>query len=74
MPDSHRSRNLELEVQHELSLLLVKTQGYASPAVELTCRRMRTLCESVDDRRILVPALWRLSIFSCVTGDLDTAR
>ena len=74
MPDSHRRRSLELEVQHELSRLLVMTQGYASPAVELTCRRMRTLCESVDDRRILVPALWRLSIFSCVSGDLDTAH
>ena len=73
MPDDQRKRNLELEVQHELSMLLGMTLGYASSAVAVTCGRMRTLCESVDDRRILVPALWRLAVFSCVNDDLDRA-
>ena len=73
MPDGQPRRNVELEVQHELSMLLGISAGFASPAVQLACRRMRTLCDSVDDQRILVPALWRLAVFYCVNDELDRA-
>ena len=62
-----------MELQYELSALLITTTGYATPGVERVCARMLDLCGSIDNESLLMRALWRLSIFYLFVDDLDTA-
>ena len=73
MPPGQRRSTLELEVQYELSMLLVLTSGFTSPELDRTCNRMRELCEAIDDQRTVVAALWRVSNCSFVSGDVEEA-
>ncbi|HEX2577217.1 MAG TPA: BTAD domain-containing putative transcriptional regulator [Aquihabitans sp.] len=64
---------LELGVLEQLSALRVHTIGYASGEVMRVCLRMRDLCQGIEGSELLVPALWRLSIYFCIAMELDTA-
>jgi DNA-binding SARP family transcriptional activator len=73
IPDGRVRAARELEVQDQLGNLLIVTSGYSTPGLDQVCARQRELCQAIDDRRLLVPALWRLSIFYLVSTELDTA-
>jgi DNA-binding SARP family transcriptional activator len=73
MPDARARAARELEIQDQLSNLLIVTSGYSTPGLDQACARQRELCQAIDDPRLLVPALWRLSIFYLVSTELDTA-
>ena len=73
LPEGRQRAGRELEVQDQLSALLIIMSGYSTPGVDIACARMRELCRTIDDPRLLVPALWRLSIFYVVSTKLDTA-
>ena len=64
---------LELEIQDHLSGLLIVTKGYSTEGVERACARMRELCQAIDDNALLLPSLWRLTVYHCVRLELDTA-
>ena len=61
MPEGRRESSRELEVQDQLSVLLIASTSYTDPEFGRVCARVRELCEEVDDHALLVPALWRLS-------------
>jgi hypothetical protein len=73
VPQGRERAGRELEIQDQLSGLLIVTKGYSTEGVELACERMRELCDSIDDTTLLLRSLWRLSIFHCVRLELDTA-
>ena len=73
MPDGHDRAVRELAVLDQLTALLIVMSGYSTPGVDIACARIRELCRTIDDPRLLVPALWRLSIFYVVSTELDTA-
>lgn len=64
----------ELDLQLALGAPLVMTQGYASGEVESVYRRAEVLCEQVCEPPQLFSALWGISIFHVVRGDLLSAR
>lgn len=73
MPEGRERAERELEVHYELSALLMMTTGQASPQVDMSCTRLRELCRSLEDHPLVVPAMWRLSIFYLTTADCDSA-
>ena len=73
LPEGRRRAELEMALQYELSALLITTTGYATPDVERVCARMLDLCGSIDDESLLMPVLWRLSIFYLFVDELETA-
>jgi hypothetical protein len=73
VPEAQRRTQLELEIQHQLSTLIVSTSGMVSPAVAVACTRMRELCGSIDDITTLVPAMWRLAAFHALGNDFESA-
>ena len=64
----------ELDLQLALGAPLVMTQGYASAEVEALYRRAEVLCEQLCEPSQLFSALWGISIFHVVRGDLHSAR
>ena len=64
----------ELDLQLALGAPLLMTQGYASAEVEALYRRAEVLCEQVCEPPQLFSALWGISIFHVVRGDLHSAR
>lgn len=73
MPDGRGKAGEELAIQDQLSGLLIVARGYSTPGVAEACARMRELCRSIDDNALLLPSLWRLTVFHCVRLELDTA-
>jgi predicted ATPase len=64
----------ELELQLTLGVPLIMTQGYASAEVESVYRRAEALCAQMSDTPELFSALWGVSVFHVVRGDLHSAR
>ena len=62
MPHGRERSMHELALQDRLSLLLIAATSYTDPEFGRVCARVRKLSYEVDDHRLIVPALWRLSI------------
>jgi DNA-binding SARP family transcriptional activator len=73
MPEGPVRWGRELEVQDDLSVVLLTSAGYSAPGVDEACARMQELGQALGGHPSLVPALWRLSIAYCVRMELDTA-
>ena len=72
LPQGRERLEQELALQERLSALLIVTGGYTADGIEEVCTRMRELSVAVDDRELLLPALWRLSAFASSSLRLDT--
>jgi tetratricopeptide (TPR) repeat protein len=74
LPDVPARETRELELQLTLGPALIMTRGYAAPQVEAVYRRARELCDVIGDTPQLFTALWGISLFHTVRGDLRSAR
>jgi DNA-binding SARP family transcriptional activator len=70
MPEGRARSMRELDVQDQLSILLITSTSYTDSEFAQVCARVRELCEEVDDQALMVPALWRLSIHHMMSADI----
>jgi predicted ATPase len=61
-------------LQTALGLVLTATRGHGAPEVGQTYARARTLCQQVDDPRLLSATLAGLRRFYLTCGDVQVAR
>jgi predicted ATPase len=74
LPDSPEHAQGELALRITLGVPLLMTKGYAAPEVEQTYTRARELCQQLEARPQLFPALHGLWVFHEVRADLHLAR
>ncbi len=74
LPDDGLRKQLELGLQMIRGLALRSVKGWAAPELEATFARARQLCQQLDDRPELFPALWNLAFFNMIRGDLALVR
>jgi RIO-like serine/threonine protein kinase len=74
LPDGVSRRQQELGLQMVRGLGLRSVKGWAAPELEATFARARQLCQELEDRPELFPALWNLSFFNMIRGDLALVR
>jgi predicted ATPase len=73
-PDTPERRKHELALQVALGVPLVRTKGYAAPAVAHAYGRARELCQQIGEQPELFTALVGLCSFYVVRAELQTAR
>jgi hypothetical protein len=62
----------ELEIQDQLSQLLIASASYGGAEFRRVSARVRDLCLEVGDHALMVPAMWRLTISHMMSAEVDT--
>jgi predicted ATPase len=73
IPQTDGRDRAELNLQIALGPALRATRGYTGAGVEAAFDRARVLCEKLEDRTHLLPALWGLWSFHMVQAHHDTS-
>jgi predicted ATPase len=74
LPDTPRRARRELLLQMTLGLHLQVVQGYAAPEAERAYASARTLCEQLQEARLLFRVLWGLWAYYEVRCELGKSR
>ncbi|HUQ01319.1 MAG TPA: AAA family ATPase [Kofleriaceae bacterium] len=74
LPPGPRAYEAELGVRGLLGVILMLTQGFASPEVETNAQRMLALCETHPSPAAEFPALWGLWTVAIVSGNHTRAQ
>jgi predicted ATPase len=74
LPDSPARKQQELGLQMVRGLAVRSVKGWAAPELEAAFGRARQLCQQLDDPPELFPALWNLTFFAMIRGDLTVVR
>lgn len=74
LPESPERHERELSIQIILGASLQATEGFSSPVVGDTYRRVRTLCDLARDPSQLAVGLWGLRAFHLTSGNLEAAH
>jgi TOMM system kinase/cyclase fusion protein len=74
LPETVERHERELAIQITLGASLQATEGFSSPIVGDTYRRVRVLCGLAQDPDRLAVGLWGLRAFHLTSGDLETAH
>jgi adenylate cyclase len=70
LPESPERDSLELGLQMILGFALRSVEGWAAPEVERIYVRARTLCDQLGAPPQLFPAMWGLTLYHAIRGDL----
>jgi predicted ATPase len=70
LPEGPERKQQELGLQLILGLSLRSIEGWAAPEVEKIYLRARQLCQELGNPPQLFPALWGLTLFHAIRGDL----
>jgi tetratricopeptide (TPR) repeat protein len=70
LPAGPERDGLELALQMNLGFALRSVEGWAAPEVERIYVRARTLCDQLGSPPQLFPALWGLTLYHAIRGDL----
>jgi predicted ATPase len=73
-PPSQDHREREALLRMGLGAALMPALGWGAPEVEESYARARTLCEGLEDKTALFPALWGLWLFYWGRGPLSAAQ
>lgn len=74
LPESPLRQQQELGLQMIRGLALRSVKGWAAPELEATFARARQICQQLQDPPELFPALWNLTFFHMIRGNLATVR
>jgi predicted ATPase/tRNA A-37 threonylcarbamoyl transferase component Bud32 len=74
LADTAGRQQVELALQMTRGLALRSVKGWAAPELETTFARARHLCQQLDNPPELFPALWNLTFFYMIRGELATVR
>ena len=70
VPEGPERDGFELGLQMILGFALRSVEGWAAPEVERIYTRARTLCERLGTPPQLFPAMWGLTLYHAIRGDL----
>jgi hypothetical protein len=74
LPDGPLRQQQELGLQMVRGLALRSVKGWAAPELEATFARARQICQQLQDAPELFPALWNLTFFHMIRGNLGLVR
>ena len=74
LPDTAGRQQVELALQMTRGLALRSVKGWAAPELETAFARARQLCQQLDNPPELFPALWNLTFFYMIRGELAVVR
>jgi predicted ATPase/class 3 adenylate cyclase len=73
LPETSERVQQELILRRAIGAPLIATKGYTSEEVQNTYRRVRHLCERLENAPQLFSSLWGLALYYTNTGDNDTS-
>jgi len=74
LPDDLERATIELDLEAEMNELVIIMTSAASPEVEQSCMRVRSLCERVGEQSLLFGAIFGLRLCYFVKGELARAK
>ena len=75
LPDDLERARIELDLEAAMNeLVMITTGSAASPEVEQSCMRVRSLCERVGEQSLLFGAIFGLRLCYMVRGELARAK
>jgi len=74
LPDDLERARIELDLEAAMNELVIIMNSAASPEVEQSCMRVRSLCERVGEQSLLFGAIFGLRLCYFVKGELARAK